>query len=154
VERKRLHGLPPLARSGPQTENLYGAAATERTFARLHDLARELLSAGMPVIVDAAFLQREEREQFRRLAHERKIPFTIASMKTSVGTMRERIVQREIKSNDASEAGLAVLELLRKKQEKLSPLEQACAIEFDNEKDVRTGDMQAWEQLYHRLAAT
>jgi aminoglycoside phosphotransferase family enzyme/predicted kinase len=152
VERKRLHGLPPLARSSPQADNLYGAAATERTFARLHVLARELLSAGMPVIVDAAFLQREEREQFRRLAHERKIPFTIASMKTSVGTMRERIVQREIKSNDASEAGLAVLELLRKKQEKLSPREQACAIEFDNEEDVRTGDIPAWEQLYHSLA--
>jgi hypothetical protein len=73
-------------------------------------------------------------------------------MKTSVGTMRERIVQREIKSNDASEAGLAVLELLRKKQEKLSPREQACAIEFDNEEDVRTGDIPAWEQLYHSLA--
>jgi predicted kinase len=152
VERKRLHGLSPLARSGPQADNLYGAVATERTFARLHVLARELLSAGMPVIVDAAFLQREEREQFRRLAHERKIPFAIASMKTSVGTMRERIVQREIKSNDASEAGLAVLELLRKKQEKLSPREQACAIEFDNEEDVRTGDIPAWEQLYHSLA--
>jgi aminoglycoside phosphotransferase family enzyme/predicted kinase len=153
VERKRLHGLSPLARSGPQADNLYGVAATERTFSRLHDLARQLLDAGMPVIVDAAFLRREEREQFRRLAHERKIPFVIASMKTSVGTMRERIMQREIKSNDASEAGLSVLELLRNEQEKLSPGEQACAIEFDNEKDARTGDIQAWEQLYHRLAA-
>jgi hypothetical protein len=67
--------------------------------------------------------------------------------------MRDRILQRQIKSNDASEAGLEVLELLRNKQEKLSPREQTCAIEFDNEEDVRTGDMPAWEQLYHRLAA-
>jgi aminoglycoside phosphotransferase family enzyme/predicted kinase len=153
VERKRLHGLPPLARSGSQTENLYAAAATEQTFARLHDLARELLGTGMPVIVDAAFLRRNEREQFGRLAHELGIPFIIASMKTKLDTMRERILQRQIKSNDASEAGLEVLELLRNKQEKLSPREQTCAIEFDNEEDVRTGDMPAWEQLYHRLAA-
>jgi hypothetical protein len=67
--------------------------------------------------------------------------------------MRERIVQRQIKSNDASEAGLAVLELLRNKQEKLSLRERACAIEFanDNDEDVRTDGMQAWEQLNRRL---
>jgi aminoglycoside phosphotransferase family enzyme/predicted kinase len=153
VERKRLHGLSPMANSGSLAGSLYSAEATQRTFARLHDLARELLGAGMPVIVDAAFLRRDEREQFRRLAHELGVPFVIASMKTSIDTMRERIAQRQIKSNDASEADLAVLELLRNKQEKLSPQEQACAIEFDNEEDVRTGDVQAWEQLYHRLAA-
>jgi uncharacterized protein len=153
VERKRLHGLSPLARSGALSDNLYGAAATERTFARLHDLARGLLDVGIPVIVDAAFLRRDERELFRRLAQEMGIPFVIASMKTSLGTMRERIAQRQIKSNDASEAGLAVLELLRNKQEKLSPQERAHAIEFDNEEDVRTGNMQAWEGLHYRLAS-
>jgi predicted kinase len=142
-----------MASSGSLAGSLYSAEATRRTFAHLHDLARELLGTGMPVIVDAAFLRRDEREQFRRLAHELGIPFVIASMKTSIDTMRKRIAQRQIKSNDASEAGLAVLELLRNKQEKLSPQEQACAIEFDNKEDVRTGDMQAWEQLYHRLAA-
>ena len=153
VERKRLFGLPPLANSGALADSLYGAAATKRTFAHLHDLARGLLGAGMRVIVDAAFLRRDERNQFRKLAHELGVPFVIASMQASVATMRERIVQRQIKSNDASEAGLAVLELLRNKQEKLSLRERACAIEFanDNDEDVRTDGMQAWEQLNRRL---
>jgi aminoglycoside phosphotransferase family enzyme/predicted kinase len=154
VERKRLHGLSPMASSGSLADDLYSADATQRTFARLHDLARELLGAGIPVIVDAAFLRRDEREQFRRLAHELGIPFVIASIKARLGTMRERIMQRQIKSNDASEADLAVLELLRNKQEKLSPQEQACTIEFDNEEDVRARDMQAWERLNRRLAAS
>jgi aminoglycoside phosphotransferase family enzyme/predicted kinase len=152
VERKRLHGLPPMASSRSLADNPYSADATQRTFARLHDLARELLGAGMPVIVDAAFLRREEREQFRRLAQELGVPFVIASIKARLGTMRERIRQRQIKSNDASEADLAVLELLRNKQEKLSPQEQSCTMEFDNEDDVRVRDMHAWERLNRRLA--
>lgn len=153
VERKRLHGLSPMASSGSLADNLYSADATQRTFARLHNLARELLGAGMPVIVDAAFLRQHEREQFHRLAHELGIPFIIASVKAGLGTMRERIMQRQIESNDASEADLAVLESLRNKQEKLSSQEQACTIEFDNEDDVRSADMQAWERLNRRLAA-
>jgi aminoglycoside phosphotransferase family enzyme/predicted kinase len=154
VERKRLHGLSPLAHSDPLTDNLYSADATQRTFGRLHDLARELLDEDIPVIVDAAFLRQDERELFRRLAHERRIPFVIASMKTSIGTMRERIAQRQIKSDDASEADLAVLESLRNKQEKLSPQERACTIEFDNENNAGAGDTQAWERLNRHLAAS
>ncbi|GAB1718427.1 MAG: hypothetical protein NTAFB09_01580 [Nitrosospira sp.] len=154
VERKRLHGLSPMARSDPLADNLYSADVTQRTFAHLHGLARGLLDGGIPVIVDAAFLRRDERELFQRLAYERRIPYVIASMKTSIGTMRERIAQRQTRSDDASEADLTVLELLRNKQEKLSSQERACTIEFDNEDDVRAGSIQAWESLNRRLAAS
>ena len=58
VERKRLHGLSALESS---RGGIYGQEATLRTYARLHELAQELLSAGYPVIVDAAFLKRDER---------------------------------------------------------------------------------------------
>src|SRR5665647_1660727 len=56
VERKRLSGLAPLqsSRSGIG-EGIYSAGATQRTYARLRELARGLLGAGFPVIVDAAF---------------------------------------------------------------------------------------------------
>ena len=50
------------------------------------------------------------------------------------------------------EAGLAVLESLRNKQEKLSPGSGHAPMELDNGEDVRTRDMQAWERLYHRVA--
>jgi aminoglycoside phosphotransferase family enzyme/predicted kinase len=110
VERKRLFGLAALADSRSQASGIYHAEATVRTYARLHDLARELLAAGFPVIVDAAFLKREEREHFRMLADELAVPFAIASLKASSGTMQSRIVKRQSESSDASEADLGSIE--------------------------------------------
>ncbi len=56
VERKRMHGIAPTA-AAPSAAGLYSAAAGEATYARLLALARDIIAAGWPVIVDAAFLQ-------------------------------------------------------------------------------------------------
>ncbi|SOD41085.1 bifunctional aminoglycoside phosphotransferase/ATP-binding protein [Nitrosovibrio sp. Nv4] len=153
VERKRLFGLAPLADSSMHASSIYDAEATRRTYARLLELARGLLTAGMPVIVDAAFLKRNEREHFRQLAHELAVPFAIASMKSSTATLRTRITQRQSQSNDASEADLAVLELLQEKQEALSAQERTVTVEFVNEKAGIAADEQAWKKLKQLLVA-
>jgi predicted kinase len=71
VERKRLHGLAAQERSADHVPGgIYGAEATERTYAALRQGARALLAAGWPVIVDAACLRRAERDAFRALAAE------------------------------------------------------------------------------------
>ncbi|HEX8874945.1 MAG TPA: AAA family ATPase, partial [Nitrosospira sp.] len=51
VERKRLFGLLPLADSRSHPVNIYSMEATRLTYTQLHGLARELLIAGVPVIV-------------------------------------------------------------------------------------------------------
>ena len=48
VERKRLAGLPPTARGGP---DLYTPQAGAATYARLQQLAADALAAGVPVVV-------------------------------------------------------------------------------------------------------
>lgn len=154
VERKRLFGLAPLADSGSHAGNIYDANTTRRTYSRLHELARNLLTAGTTVIVDAAFLKQDERERFRQLAHELEAPFAIVSMKTGAARLRARIRQRKNESNDASEADLAVLELLQKKQEALSPLEQARTVEFIDEEGGIDPDVSAWKRLNHLLFAS
>ena len=149
VERKRLFGLAPSADSRSSIGGgIYGADATRRTYARLHELARGLLMAGFPVIVDAAFLKQEERKQFRKLAQELKVPFAIASMQASQATLSARIAQRREEARDASEADIAVLETLQAAQEPLLPQELACAAEFKGgNKDTR-----AWKKLDELLA--
>ncbi|WP_255398893.1 bifunctional aminoglycoside phosphotransferase/ATP-binding protein [Nitrosovibrio sp. Nv6] len=154
VERKRLFGLAPLADSSTHASSIYSADATRRTYARLLELAKGLLTAGMPVIVDAAFLNQNEREHFRQLAHELAAPFAIASMKSSTATLRSRIMQRQSQSNDASEADLAVLELLQEKQEALSAQERAVTVEFVNEEAGITADEPAWKKLKQLLGTT
>jgi hypothetical protein len=153
VERKRLFGLAPLADSGSHAGNIYDASATHRTYSRLHELSRNLLAAGTTVIVDAAFLKQDERDRFCQLAHEMSASFVIVALRVSTSSLRARITQRQSDSNDASEADLAVLELLQEKQEALSPLEQARAVEFANEEAGIEADVSGWKKLNHLLFA-
>ncbi|MEN6585793.1 MAG: AAA family ATPase, partial [Sulfuricella sp.] len=111
VERKRLFGLAPNARSQSGIDQgLYAPDAHVITYRRLEELAREVLLAGFPAIVDAAFLKRIERDAFRALALELGIPFMILELHAEGGELRRRIVQREHLGRDASEATLQVLE--------------------------------------------
>ncbi|NCN87908.1 MAG: AAA family ATPase [Gallionella sp.] len=140
-------GLKPDPQSYDHVQfgDMYGAAATEKTYARLHELAREIVQAGYVVIVDAAFLQRAEREQFRQLARELSVPFAIASLHAPETALRQRLNQRQ---HDASEADVAVLEKLRAVQQPLAPEEHAWTARFttaqapDSETNAR-----AWRKL-------
>jgi aminoglycoside phosphotransferase family enzyme/predicted kinase len=108
VERKRLFGLAPRESShSAQDGGIYTTEATTRTYARLRALARDLLAAGWPGIVDAAFLKRDEREDFRALAAELGIDFGILATTAPPEELRRRLGAR---SGDASEATVAVLE--------------------------------------------
>jgi uncharacterized protein len=122
VERKRLHGLPMLADSRASGLDLYSPGATRRTYDHLYATARLLVQAGWPVILDAAFLRRDERDDARRLAAECGIPFAILHCEAPAQVLRERLARR---TGDASEADAAVLERLERAAEPLAPDELA-----------------------------
>ena len=110
VERKRLHGLDALARTGsPVAGGIYAAGASERTYARLASLAREVMDSGNIAVIDGTFLLRRQRDMFRKLAIETASPFVIASCRVEEEVLRERVKRRERAATDASEAGLAIL---------------------------------------------
>ena len=116
VERKRLFGLDADADSGGA---IYSADASARTYARLAELARATLADGWPVIIDAAFLKRDERRAFAAIAQRLNIPFGILACAAPVDALRRRLDARQ---GDASEATAAVLE---QQQEWLEPLDDA-----------------------------
>jgi hypothetical protein len=155
VERKRLFGLDALADSRSQTgTGIYGEQTTRRTYARLHELARGLLAAGFPVIVDAAFLRHAERENFRALAREMGAPFIIASLRTDEAVLAERLAQRSSRRDDASEADASVLRTLQAAQEPLQEEELAAAVTFTNngDTDALRAAGESWALLDARLA--
>lgn len=152
VERKRMFGVGALENSKALVGNIYGADATQRTYARLLEMAREILAAGFPAIVDAAFLKRDEREEFRMLAQTMSVPFAIATLTATEQTLRARIDQRR---NDASEADVTVLEMLQAKQQPLSPDETSCAAQFTTEETPdRAGNLQGWNKLNFLLGSS
>ena len=153
VERKRLFGLSPLDSSRSLVAGgIYDSQATARTYDKLHDLARTLLQQGYRVIVDAAFLRREERDHFRRLAQEMAASFVIASIQASESLLRTRIEARMRSRRDASEADLAVLEKLQAHSLPFGEDEHASIIAFTNEGDMGfVADDSAWSALAARL---
>ncbi|RUR66353.1 aminoglycoside phosphotransferase [Variovorax guangxiensis] len=143
VERKRLFGLAPLERSAAAGLDIYGAEATRRTFEKLRACARDALLAGYPVIVDAAFLRRAERQGFEALATELRVPFSILDCSATPATLRRRVAERDATGTDASEAGLAVLERQLATHEPLDADERRAAIEVSTEATVDIEQLRA-----------
>ena len=143
VERKRLYGLGPLARSAGLGLDLYGAEATRRTFDRLHACARDALLAGYPVIVDAAFLRSAERRCFEALAAELRVPFAILDCSADVATLRRRVAARDAAGTDASEAGPAVLERQLQSHDPLAADERRLTIEVSTQDPVDIARIEA-----------
>lgn len=110
VERKRLFGLQALQRSEALGLSLYTPEATRRTFDRLHEQAATALRAGWPVVVDAAFLRRGERDRFQALARSLGLPFGVLHCHCDPALMRSRIEARQTRGDDASEATPEVLQ--------------------------------------------
>ena len=108
VERKRLAGLDALARCGAD-QGLYSQLASRRTYEHLLHLTDGLLQAGWSVVVDAAFLERGQRDLFRNLAQRLDVDFKILDIQADADVLRERIRRRQAGGRDASEADLCVL---------------------------------------------
>jgi len=132
VERKRLAGMPSGAASrSPINGGIYGEEMTAATYARLAELARHVLAAGYPVVVDAASLKAWQRGVFRALAKELGVPFLVLACHAPEEALRQRVVVRARAGNDASEADLAVLEQQMRALEPLAgaDLENCLAID-------------------------
>lgn len=147
VERKRLVGLAPLDGSRERVPDLYGAESTIRTYAHLQALADLALAAGWPVVVDAAFLRRDERRAFEALAQARAVPFAIVACRAPLAVLRQRLRRRQAAGTDPSEADVGVLERLRQVAEPLDRHERAQVIA------VRADEAATLEQAARRWLA-
>lgn len=139
IERKRLFGLAPDARSEEGDKDaLYGEDASARTLARLLDLAAGLLDLQRTVLVDATFIARQWREPFLALARDKAVPLVIIDCQASLPTLRERLQRRQARADDASEAGVEVMERQLESVEAFAGEELGAVISFDTEAPAET----------------
>jgi len=146
IERKRLYGYRTEAKTGSGVQTgIYSQAASERTYIHLAELAGSVVSGGLPVIVDAAFLKLGERQHFQRLAESLGVPFGIVHMEADDSTLVARIERRQQAGTDPSEAGVAVLKSQLATQEPLSPSE------MENVFSVETAATDSLDALATRI---
>lgn len=150
VERKRLHHLRADARTGSGVESgLYSRDTTRATYQYMEALARSIVAAGFPAIVDATFIARWQRDQFHALARRLEVPFIIVDYRASVSTLRHRVRLRERLGSDASEANLAVLEQQIKTGQPLGADERRWVTRFNAE---RKPDARCLQRTWRRMA--
>lgn len=94
----------------PDADQRYSWQSRSAVYQRLACLAEQLLDAGFSVLVDATFLKRSQREEFRQLAQAKGAPFYILRFEADEDTLRKRIRDRQSQGGDVSEATESVLE--------------------------------------------
>lgn len=146
VERKRLAGLEPEARSMSRyNSGIYTADMTERTYARLAEVAETIILAGFVAIVDATFLKRSQRRRFIDLANEHDVPCVILDCQVPEPELRRRVAMRSAAGGDPSEADLEILSAQLRNLEPLSSDERALAL------TVRPDDQLELDDLVRRF---
>ena len=111
IERKRLFGVEETAASGSGIgAGIYTPEASVRTYERLFALARDLLKARHHVVLDAAFLDKEQRDAASNVAADLGVDPVLVCAEAPVDVLRARIGKRAASKNEASEADLAVLD--------------------------------------------
>jgi uncharacterized protein len=110
IERKRLAGLPPAARSGSAlARGLYAREMTAAVYDRLADCAGDTLAGGYTTIVDAAFARAEDRLRFRAVAARLGVNLCIVYCHAPQRVLEKRIIERGRRAKDPSEADTRVL---------------------------------------------
>jgi hypothetical protein len=126
VERKRLRGMATADRSGAHGA-MYASAARDAVYDRLAEVSRRLLAAGQPVVVDASFLSRGQRQRFAELARDVGAAFTIADLQAPEAVLRARLAARTARGTDASDADQAVLDAQLRSHDPLDDAERTVA---------------------------
>ena len=110
LERKRLFGLKALQSSRSGVGNgIYTVEAGVKTYEALFELARQVVTGGRAALIDAAFLNRSQRDAARNLALELGCPLQILDLSVPEAVLFSRVRERSAAGTDASEADVAVL---------------------------------------------
>jgi uncharacterized protein len=104
VERKQLFGVSETTRLPP---GAYSPDVTEAVYRKLRDLAGIALQAGQAVIVDATYLQADERQAIEALAARANVGFRGIWLEARIDILSARVAQRQADVSDATVAVLA-----------------------------------------------
>ncbi|SHN07566.1 AAA family ATPase [Phytopseudomonas punonensis] len=123
VERKRMLGEQQTDGSTELNTGIYSQDASEAVYQRLNHLADLALHAGYPVVLDATYLKRPQRQAAQRVADETGVPFLILDCHAPDSVLANWLQQRQQEGNDPSDATLAVIEAQRAGQDPLEEVE-------------------------------
>lgn len=145
-DRERQRMLGKGKRQGEAStigEGVYSEGASLQTYGKLAELAEAVLQSGYSVIIDATFLERQQRKPFKQLADRLGVPIRILFFRAEADVLRQRIRDRQREGRDISEADLSVLEHQLAAYTELGEDEQSYTVTIDTESVSRTEQILA-----------
>ncbi len=104
VIRKEMLNITPTERHLEDFgEGIYSDEISRRTYERAYKLAEEEIKAGKPVILDASFKRRAERQKAFELAQRLQIAFYIIECTCRDEIVKMRLEKRSREKNNASD---------------------------------------------------
>jgi hypothetical protein len=138
VERKRLY-------PGAGEAELYSPAASAATYGRLHELAESILQAGFPVVLDATYLNRAQRQAAHTVAEQTGVPFLILDCHAPEAVIAAWLAERQGEGRDPSDATAAVIQAQQAGRE---PLDEA---ELTHSGRIDTHEAASLDGLVERI---
>ena len=145
IERKRLFGEQQAAQQGQLHGGIYSADASQATYARLHQLAQQILQSGFPVVIDATYLKAAQRQAAWQVAESTGTPFLILDCRAPDAVIAGWLSQRQNEGNDPSDA---TLEVIQAQQNSREPLD---AQELQHTGHVDTHESTSLDSLIERI---
>lgn len=142
--RKQRAGIDPHAPTPASlAPALYDASARDAVYAALADEARRLVAAGEPVLVDATFQRRAQRDLLHAVAREHDVPLVVLDCHADEATVRTRLEARRARPKEASagqpalsDAGFEVYLAQRASAEPPTDDEHVLRIDTAGERDA------------------
>ncbi|SHE23712.1 AAA family ATPase [methanotrophic endosymbiont of Bathymodiolus puteoserpentis (Logatchev)] len=125
VERKRVQVCAEKA------NEQYSAENRNIIYQHLLGLAKDILLENYSVLIDATFLEQQQRALFLQLSRQCGVPFIIIHTEADQATLLERIQSRSKQTDNVSDATPAVLENQQNSQQALSDDELKYSISVD-----------------------
>jgi predicted kinase len=135
VVRKALSGKAG-RRVVPLLADIYSAAFTERTYAKMAREAEKQIVLGNGVILDATFGRRAQRDKFIQLAAKYHVPLMIIHCAADEATTERRLRLRAAQGSDVSDGRWEVYVAQKAAYEPLHELSAEQVLELDTDAPV------------------
>lgn len=121
IIRKQLFDIPLYQKTpASKLQTVYAQTATEKVYQTMVNLCEKYLEAGFQVLIDAACLQKWQRQLFQQCAEQHAAPFKILSFDVDINTLKSRLKKRSGHPQEISDATEEVLEMQSQSKEDLT----------------------------------
>lgn len=146
--RKESAGLDPRTRQYvAYGTGLYHPTTTQQTYEALADLARQYLSQGQSVVLDASFARRAERVRLGTLARTLGADCYLLECYAPEAVLRQRLEQRSRQGSAVSDGRVEILEQFQRAYEPVQPDEPLRHVRLDTTQPMSQCVQQALAAL-------